>query len=319
MSSRTKHMDKTPLLLKICKMYYFEDKTQQEISRIVGISRPQISRLLKKARDMKIVEVKLNTPQFTTDEQISEALEKKYKLKEAIVVETSPTISTRETIGKATANFLNSHLKNDQIIGIGWGRTLARTVDHLIPTLKLSNAIFIPLLGGVGQQRYEYQVNTLVEKIANAFDSKRYYLHAPAFLDDAGTLEHLKKDKNVREVIDFWEKMNLALVGIGEPISRSHAFSSYFDMNYVLELDRLKAVGDICAHFFDENGRPCKFLDYDERILGISLDILKTIPEVIGIAGGKSKVKAMVAAMKSRYINSLITDSTTARMLLEEE
>ncbi len=45
----------------------------------------------------------------------------------------------------------------------------------------------------------------------------------------------------------------------------------------------------------------------------------KKTPEVIGVAGGKEKVPAIYAAIKARYINSLITDLDTALSILKME
>jgi DNA-binding transcriptional regulator LsrR (DeoR family) len=56
-----------------------------------------------------------------------------------------------------------------------------------------------------------------------------------------------------------------------------------------------------------------------ENILGISLEQIKKVPEVIGIAGGKEKAAAIHAAIKARYISSLVTDNLTAMQLMNME
>ena len=48
------------LLVEISVMYYLEGKTQTEISQELYMSRPKVSRLLKKARDLNIVDIKIN-------------------------------------------------------------------------------------------------------------------------------------------------------------------------------------------------------------------------------------------------------------------
>ena len=45
------------LLVKIAQMYYEENKTQSEISKILGIHRTSISRMLKTIREKKIVKI----------------------------------------------------------------------------------------------------------------------------------------------------------------------------------------------------------------------------------------------------------------------
>ena len=48
------------LIAKLAEMYYVEEKTQAEISRLMFMSRPKVSRLLKLARDLKIVVFEIN-------------------------------------------------------------------------------------------------------------------------------------------------------------------------------------------------------------------------------------------------------------------
>jgi DNA-binding transcriptional regulator LsrR (DeoR family) len=74
-------------------------------------------------------------------------------------------------------------------------------------------------------------------------------------------------------------------------------------------------VGDICARFFDQLGREVLPAT---GVIGVSLDQLRAIPEVIGIAGGMEKVRAVLGALRGGYINTLITDVTTARAVLAE-
>lgn len=59
--------------------------TEQEISARLGISRPKVSRLLKKALEIGIVEIKINTNNDLTS--MEKEIEKKYKLQEVKIVE----------------------------------------------------------------------------------------------------------------------------------------------------------------------------------------------------------------------------------------
>jgi DNA-binding transcriptional regulator LsrR (DeoR family) len=53
-----------------------------------------------------------------------------------------------------------------------------------------------------------------------------------------------------------------------------------------------------------------------DRVIGIDLVTLKSTPRVVGIAGGESKVPAILASLKARWLNVLITDRRTADQLL---
>lgn len=313
-----KSLDERELIIKVCKLYYLENKTQNEIAKVVGISRPKVSRLLAAGREMGIVKIEIDTGSVLNDEEeTSELLVEKFNLKNVVIVDCLSQRKNISSIATAAAKFLSSYIKDGQIIGVSWGRTLYQTCERIVFNGRYNNTLFVPLLGGVGQFRYQYQMNSIVEKMANAFHAMRYYLHAPAVLENPAVLEIMLQDNSIKLVTDMWDKLDLAIVGIGEPISLSNAFKDIFDQEFLANLIKAQAVGDIAGRFFTADGTECKNVGIS--MLGISLDQLKKTPEVIGVAGGKEKVPAIYAAIKARYINSLITDLDTALSILKME
>ena len=55
----------------------------------------------------------------------------------------------------------------------------------------------------------------------------------------------------------------------------------------------------------------------DDRVIGIELEQLKRVPRAIAVAGGPGKTEAIHAALVGGWINCLITDTYTAKRLLE--
>ena len=94
---------------------------------------------------------------------------------------------------------------------------------------------------------------------------------------------------------------------------RGESIISWEEMNRLIEMG---AVGDIALHFYDEQGNPIQ-TEMKERVIGISLEELKCIGRVVGVAGGTEKFHAILGAIRGGFINTLITDSQTARRLLE--
>jgi DNA-binding transcriptional regulator LsrR (DeoR family) len=82
-------------------------------------------------------------------------------------------------------------------------------------------------------------------------------------------------------------------------------------------LRRAHAVGDIYLHFFDESGRAVRS-PFDERVLGVDLETLRTIPRVVAIAGGDRKFTAIRAALLGGWVNVLITDLAVAERLVAQ-
>ena len=52
--------DERQMLIEVSVMYYLEGKTQSEIAKALYLSRPKVSRLLKRARELDIVDIKIN-------------------------------------------------------------------------------------------------------------------------------------------------------------------------------------------------------------------------------------------------------------------
>lgn len=75
------------------------------------------------------------------------------------------------------------------------------------------------------------------------------------------------------------------------------------------------AVGDICFRYFDAQGAAIKS-PLMQRVIGIEPASLKKIGRVVGVAGGQRKTKAILAALRGKWINLLITDRKTAEDLL---
>ena len=77
-------------------------------------------------------------------------------------------------------------------------------------------------------------------------------------------------------------------------------------------------VGDIALQFFDRAGGKVAH-PIHERIVGTSLETIKGIPRVIGVAGGKEKVAVIRAALCGGLINVLVTDDQAASELLDQD
>ena len=53
-------LDNTKFILKVCELFYLKGMSQKEISAHLGISRPQVSRIIAVANEKKLVSIHLN-------------------------------------------------------------------------------------------------------------------------------------------------------------------------------------------------------------------------------------------------------------------
>ena len=74
-------------------------------------------------------------------------------------------------------------------------------------------------------------------------------------------------------------------------------------------------MGDIAAHVYDIDGRLCAS-EYDNRVVGLTLDELQRIPVVIGVAATAAKALPLYGALRGGYLHALVTDEAAAQGIL---
>ena len=68
-------------------------------------------------------------------------------------------------------------------------------------------------------------------------------------------------------------------------------------------------------YFIDKNGDVVNS-SWEGRTISTSLDVVKQLENVIGVAAGQEKVNAIRSALNGRYLDVLITDEGTANSLI---
>jgi len=131
--------------------------------------------------------------------------------------------------------------------------------------------------------------------------------------------EVLLRDRFVRQALDLFPKVTLALVGIGatEPSRALASSGNVFSPQELRLLASKGAVGDICLRFFDRTGAAVN-TELNDRVISMELDQLRAVKRVVGVAGGRRKTQAIRGALAARLVNVLITDLASADRLLAE-
>jgi DNA-binding transcriptional regulator LsrR (DeoR family) len=301
------------LISRILMMYYVERMNQVEIGRITGLSTIKVNRLIKQARELGMVEIRVNTPSQRMVE-LERKLEKSAHLNEVVVI---PTLSTNsdtifQNLGQAAARFLLDHLRVGDIICLSGGRAIFEMVNA-IQTDRAYKVQVVPAIGGI-QGNHFTDVNFLAAELARKLGGKAHQLYAPAFVDSPSERQILESLRHVKEVLDIARKSNIALVGIGSLIPN---VSSYFKFTTFSKADintisvEEKGSGEILARVFDIDGNKCAS-NFNDRVMGLNLDDLMAIPVAIGVAGSNQKTSSIIGALTGHFINTLITDETTA-------
>jgi DNA-binding transcriptional regulator LsrR (DeoR family) len=312
------------LIAKIATMYYIDDLSQSEIAEKVKIHRTTISRLLKRAREEGIVNISIND-EYNECLQLEKRLEEVFNLKEACVI---PSLSgqseavIKKRLGAVAAELLLRIINKNDVVGFAWGTTMAAVAESLLEKdVKRESVTVIPLVGGPENLKSEYHVNTIVSKVATGLKAKSLYLYAPAITANKKIKDTIIQDDSIKKIVELWDKVNIAVVGIGAPLSSSNMiWSAYFRGNTGNDdreiLEKEGAVGEVCSRFYDINGRIIKSV-LDDRTISIDLERMRHIPYSIGVAESVEKVPSIYGALKGGFINILITSEVTARRLLE--
>jgi len=316
-----KGRNKTDFLKKlylIAYEYYINRKTQQEIADQLGTNRVLISRYLKQARELGLVEIKLRDP-FLETEIIKEKLIERFELKDVFITP-FPFYEGGKNyhIGASLVGQILDELLLDGVnVGIGWGSTMEIISKNLVPTKKLKKTTFVPMTGGTNQLPHYFRTNDFVRNFSESYEANAKYLFAPFYVEDPLQKEYLLASDDLKEIIEIWKKLDIAIVGIGCYIQKSPLFQNkIFDEKYLKLLLESNVVGDVLTHFFDEEGVVIN-LEIYKYLVNISLDDFLKIDLRIGIAGGLQKVQSIIGALRGRLINVLITDMETAEMILK--
>ncbi|MDG4718366.1 MULTISPECIES: sugar-binding transcriptional regulator [Thalassospira] len=296
-------------LTRIAWYYYNDGMTQGEIGDKLGLSRIKVSRLLESGRRTGIIQVRINS-RYQGCLEHEQRLQDAWGLREVRVVPNLENGDLNERLGQAAAQFLMQRLGNDDLLAVGWGATVSHTIQRIGHMANERNVSLVSLTGGVA---------TYVDGMRTAnWGSSVHLLPAPLVVSEDAVATALMGEPGISNVLEMAMNAAYQLVGIGELNNESTVVrSGYVTPAEVEPLRRKGAVGDILCQFFDDNGDVLD-LSLHQRVIGARLESLNKSKNVIAAAGGDSKVRAIRAALKGKYVDILITDEKTAEKLLEE-
>lgn len=301
----------SPVLLReLATLYYKEDITQAEIAERFGMSRPGVSRLLAEARRRGIVRIEIDPLPIEPDDELTDNLRQGLGLNRVYLIEESPPEVLGSTLSSTLETALRAAgLKPGSIVVLSTGRTIYETITAHVP--ELPGVTVVPGVGGQGEPEAWYQANELTRHMAENCGGHPQFLYAPA-LPGPQLYETLLDDPVTSKVIDLWDRADCAILGIGAPPHLRSTIASDIPLR---DPALNRAVGDVCLHFFDENGDSVTFPG-SNRIVGAPLTALVRIPSAIALAVGEEKASSIIGAARGGYMNELITDAATARRIL---
>lgn len=309
--------DNMRMTLKVCELYYEKNLSQKEISSQLGISRPQISRILTNARNNNVVSIRINNP-FVDETKLERILIERYKLKDALVLNTGNTRqegSDLDTFGRLAAGYMDAYIMDNNRVGVMSGQTISSMVWS-IKHFDRRGLEFVSLVGGMGSTSVNWHANAIAQRFAECSGGSCYILNAPVIVQSKESRNILIREPGIASVLQKAAACDVAIIGVGQiNMNSTTVKAGTLDNEDIQRLIEAGAVASVCTSYLDSQG---KIIDDDlnERSIGLTLNQLKKC-RTIALATGKSKVESIKAALTSGYIDVFITNLDTARVIAE--
>jgi DNA-binding transcriptional regulator LsrR (DeoR family) len=303
------------LMASIARRYYLDGRSKKEIADDFGLSRFKVARLLDSARESGLVRIEIRH-QGEIDVDLSARLRDRYGLQHAIVVDTpdDDAASLRGHLGRAAAQLLAEIITPQDVLGLAWARAvsaMARALPPLpgTPVVQLTGAMSLP--GGP-----DTSVD-VVREVARASGGAAHVFYAPFTVPDAATARALRQQPEVARAFAQLPAVTLAVAGVGQWAPGLSVLYDAVPEDDRTELQRLGVCADVSGVFLSVDGEPVA-TELSERMIGISAEEMRAIPEVIVVPYGTAKALAVRASLRSGLVDGIVTHTALAHAVLEE-
>lgn len=300
--------------ITVAQRYFIERQTKTKIAEDLGISRFKVARLIDEAVEEGLVRFEIDEAD-ELDVRLSDRLRQKYSLRHALVLAGPdlPCSALIEPLGRAAAPLLEEILSDDCVLGVAWGRTLAATANAIS---RLPKVNVVQVAGGLATSEFPQNSVDLVYRMASAGHGTAYPVFAPMWVEDPSLMARLKTEPAVAQVLEWYNRIDVLIVGIGSWNPPVSCIYSTFSARWRKQVLAAGVRADLCATLIDDNGKVVPS-PLDKLGLALSAKQLRRIPEIVGVAGGLEKADAILAALRGNWITTLVTDAGVARRLLE--
>ena len=306
------------LLAKVAAMYYQQEMTQNDIAAALDLSRVKIYRLLKEARERQIVRILIDWPIKRADD-LERQLVASFGLDRALVLQTGATDEALllRQIAQLAARYLEGALADQSTMSICFGSTTYEVINAIRSDFQASVKV-MQATGSLPLALKEYDSSALTRQLARKLGGEALYLSSPLLADNAEAAALIRAQAVVRQTLERARRADIALVGIGDldPASSGFVKAGVADAGQLRAYRQKGAIGDMAWQIFDSAGclYPCEL---NRRIIGVTLDELRAVPETIAVAVGLNKAAAILGALNSGALNVLCTDEKAAAEIIK--
>jgi DNA-binding transcriptional regulator LsrR (DeoR family) len=296
-------------------LYFIAGHTQDEIAKMLQISRASAQRLVSLCLAERLITFRLEHP-IAACMELAARLKAAFKLTYCEVVPNDPAApQTAAGIAERAANVLELMLRSDKpvVVALGTGRAVRAAVERVSP-IERPNHQIVSLVGNISADGSASFFDT-VGRLADITRSRHYPMPLPFLMSSGKERDQMLRLEPISKVRALAAKADLRLVGIGQMDENAQVFvDGFVTRQELFDMMRRGAAGELTGWAFDAEGR---IIDggTNRRLTSIPPRVPATAL-TIGAAVGKAKISAIQAALKGRLINGLITDEATAGAIL---
>lgn len=305
------------LITLAAKQYYYEGRTQDEISRSLKVSRTKVGRMLKASRDLGLVTIRINLNPSELSGLEAE-LKRRFGIARALIaVDHDDEDLQRGAVAQLVADHLSEILADGIAVAVGMGRNLGEVTAHL-GNPKGRGCLFVSSIGGSLRAGEGLNSDHIARRFAAAFGGRSETLYAPAHVGSPELRAMLLGDETVQQTLNRARRADVALIGVGDFSESSYLVK--MGWYTVLEIARARmngTVADVSGYdFLDIGGNPSA-PELQHRVIGLSHDDFRRIPNVVVVAAERSKTLSLLATLRSGIVNTLATSAANVRAILE--
>ncbi len=301
----------------VARLYYVDGLGQAEVARFAKVSQAKISRMLALARERGVVRISVDEydPRHA---ELEQKLRKIFHLKNCAVIKTMPDVrpdDARRATGHFGAAFIHALVPAGSTVAVAGGRTM-RELVQMLPQERKPKVTVIQAMGNIDATVGPVDALELARLMAQRWEARFMTIPTPAYVPDKATREAFLGLEQLRAVWQRFKDVDVALVGVGTLQNSIFAEQGVFSRQDVKQLERSSAAGEIFGRFYDHRGREC-LSEWSDRVISMSLERLRQVPEVVGVVAGRDRSTALAAALRGGLLKSLIIDEGGARALLD--
>ncbi|GBU09163.1 DNA-binding protein [Gammaproteobacteria bacterium] len=304
-------------LVEISALYYIDGITQEELSQRFNLSRPKVGRLLKRAREEGIVEIRVhNHPDSSTVLELE--LIERFGIKRALIaLDHQDEHLQRKIVASLVGSYLSRTLRAGKVIAVGMGRNVSAIADSVSLGIR-HECTFVSAIGGSVRAGEYMNSDHIGRRLAAQFGGESETLYAPALVADSEQRTALMLNDTVRQTLDKARRADIALIGVGDLSENSNMVRmGWFSPSEIAAARISGTVGDMMGYdFIDLQGHPA-MTNMQGRIIGLNIDDLTRIPDVIAIASEPSKAAGILAALRTKAIDTLATSVSNIHTILQ--